>query len=125
MSIYCGLKHSDTFGKVLSQSANVTASAIYNGTAPPAWWGEPSDLLVRQFAAGPRLPLEFYIEVGRYEVLLGGQCWNFLIENRRLRDVLLAKGYPVTYREFNGGHDHVCWRGSFADAVVALTGQSI
>jgi enterochelin esterase-like enzyme len=27
----------------------------------------------------------------------------------------------VTYSEFVGDHNEVCWRGSFADAIIALT----
>jgi enterochelin esterase family protein len=38
-----------------------------------------------------------------------------------LRDVLEAKGYRVTYSEFVGGHNEVCWRGSFANALMALS----
>lgn len=45
------------------------------------------------------------------------------LEIRRLRDVLEANGYRVTYPEFVGGHNEVCWRGSFADAIMALTAE--
>jgi enterochelin esterase-like enzyme len=27
----------------------------------------------------------------------------------------------VNYSEYSGGHDFVCWRGSFADGLIALT----
>ncbi|MGH9768813.1 MAG: hypothetical protein ACREAB_15385 [Blastocatellia bacterium] len=36
---------------------------------------------------------------------------------------LVAKGYPVTYSEYNGGHDMLCWRGSLADGLIALVGK--
>jgi enterochelin esterase family protein len=64
--------------------------------------------------------LEFYLEAGRYETTL---AFSPLLEARRLRDVLKAKGYPVTYSEFVGDHNEVCWRGSFADAIMALTAK--
>ena len=44
--------------------------------------------------------------------------------NRRLRDVLRAKGTEVVYREFNGNHTYLNWRGGFADGVVALLGRA-
>jgi len=33
------------------------------------------------------------------------------------------RGYPVRYREFNGGHDYLCWRGALADGLVAPLGD--
>ena len=45
-----------------------------------------------------------------------------MLENRRMRDTLTARGYPVTYSEYNGGHDALCWRGSIADGLIALLG---
>jgi enterochelin esterase-like enzyme len=119
MAAYCGLKHSRTFGKVLSQSGSFLTGARQESPTP-LWDGEAHELLTAQFLHSPRLPLEFYIEVGRYETTLP---FSHLLETRRLRDVLEAKGYPVTYSEYVGGHNEVCWRGSFADAIMALTAR--
>ena len=46
-----------------------------------------------------------------------------LESNRHMRDVLLAKGYEVHYREFIGGHDYLSWRGLLADGLIALIGR--
>ena len=43
--------------------------------------------------------------------------------NRRLRDVLVDKGYRIHYREFNGNHSYVNWRESFGDALVMLLNE--
>jgi enterochelin esterase family protein len=43
--------------------------------------------------------------------------------NRQLRDVLRAKGYAVTYREFPYGHDYLHWRDSLADGLISLLGD--
>jgi enterochelin esterase family protein len=84
----------------------------------PLWDGEVPGLLARQFVQSPPLPLKFFIEVGRYETTLP---FSMLLETRRLRDVLLAKGHDVAYSEFVGGHNEVCWRGSFANAIITLS----
>jgi enterochelin esterase family protein len=119
MAIYCGLRYSEVFGKVLSQSGSVLTAARQE-TPTPLWDGEPAGLLTALFLQSPKLPLKFYLEAGRYETTLP---FSHLLETRRFRDVVKAKGYEVTYSEFVGGHNEVCWRGSFADAVLALTGE--
>jgi hypothetical protein len=39
------------------------------------------------------------------------------------RDVLLVKGYEVTYKEFDSGHDYIWRRGSLADGLIPLIGR--
>lgn len=115
VAAYAGLRHPEIFGKVLSQSG--------------AFWWKPDDeneyeWLNRQFAACPRLPLTFYLEAGLLED--GGADeigTSILSASRRLRDILLAKGYAVHYSEFNGPHVFVCWQGSVADGLLALIGS--
>ena len=117
MAAWCGLKHSEVFGKVLSQSGSFQTGA-HEESAIDMWTGEAPMMLASEFLHSPRLPVEFYLEVGRYETTLP---FSPLMEDRRLRDVLKAKGYRVTYSEFVGGHNAVCWRGSLADGLMALT----
>ena len=69
--------------------------------------------------------MRFYLEAGLLETGLSPSRGNvsLLAANRHLRDVLLAKGYSVHYREFNGGHDYINWRGTFADGLLLLEGK--
>jgi enterochelin esterase family protein len=117
MAAYCGLRHSGVIGNVLSQSGSFwyAPGALEMTTQPPPYL--ETGWLTRQFVEAPRLPLRFYLEVGRFE---GSFFANQLGENRRLRDVLQAKGYEVTYSEFDGGHDGLSWRGTFARGLLAL-----
>jgi enterochelin esterase-like enzyme len=112
---HCAFYHSDVVGNVLSQSG---AYWVRNDDHNPPPWPitlDSGDLLLA-YRDGPRVPVKFYVEVGRFDGLL-----SF---NREFRDILMLKGYPLTYREFDGGHDYFYWRGSLADGLIALLGSS-
>jgi len=116
---YCALRHPEVFGAVLSQSGSF---GYY-----PGWDSDndrtdssPFGWLIRQFVTIRKLPIRFYLEAGLFETAHTG---SILSENRRMRDVLEAKGYTLVYSEFTGGHDYLNWRGSLADGLVALAGR--
>jgi enterochelin esterase-like enzyme len=125
---FVGLKHSEVFGNVLSQSG----SFAWKPDGEKEW-----EWLNRQFAASPRLPLRFSLEAGLFE----GTWWwrdlmaklpnappanlidpTLLAANRNLRDTLQSQGYPVHYTEFNGNHGFLNWRGTLASHLIALAG---
>jgi enterochelin esterase-like enzyme len=110
---HCAFLHSDVVGNVLSQSG---AFWVRKDDPQPAWPITPDsgDLLV-SFRNSPRVPVKFYMEVGRFDSLYS--------LNREMRDILLLKGYSLDYREFDGGHDYFYWRGSLADGLISLLGQ--
>lgn len=117
MAAYCALRHSGVIGNVLSLSGGFE---WWPGALEERMDDEPG-WLTRQFVASAQVPVRFFLAAGRFE------HWFFpsslLTENRRLRDVLQAKGCTVEYAEFSGGHDPVCWRGPFVDGLVALMGS--
>lgn len=106
----------EVFGNVLSQSGafrwNHLEGEGIRDRNEEAW-------LIRQFVASPKLPLRLYLEVGLLE---RSDADDMVLMNRRMRDVLEAKGYDVAYSEYNGGHDYICWRGSLADGLIWLLG---
>lgn len=114
-AVHAVFERPDVFGSAISQSGSFG-------------WGVEGDrehewLTNRIEAAEPR-PGRFWLEIGSLEDNerpAGGP--SGLSANRRLRDVLTAKGADVTYSEYAGGHDYVCWRGSFADALIAVAGS--
>jgi enterochelin esterase family protein len=90
------------------------------------WWSPDDDheheWLTRQYAASERRPVRIYLDVGLLErgpAPADGP--SLLVANRHLRTILQTKGYDLTYTEFNGAHDYICWRGSLADALIALS----
>ncbi|GCD42411.1 enterochelin esterase [Streptomyces paromomycinus] len=100
---FAAFRRPDRFGLALSQSGSF-------------WWPDDergTEWLTGQYATAQRRPVRIRLEVGLQE-------WMLLAENRRLRDVLRARGYDVTYEEFNGGHDYACWRGGLATGLGAL-----
>jgi enterochelin esterase-like enzyme len=108
MAAYAGLHAPHRFGLVLSQSGSF-------------WWPSGSEfdvdagVITREYVHTPKQPIRIWMEAGLIE-------WTLRDQNRHLRDVLYAKGYDVTYREFHGGHDNACWRGGLADGLIALLG---
>jgi enterochelin esterase-like enzyme len=115
---YSAFRYPGIFGNVLSQSGSFMffPGALKLG---PKLFGSDIDTgaLIRQYAHAPRKPIRFYLEAGRFEYDLE---MSLVIENRRMRDVLEAKGYNVTYREFNGGHDFVGWQVNLPGALREL-----
>lgn len=113
---YCAFHHPEAIGNVLSQSGAYWITKDWPSIRPP--YPRDTGLMIEAFKSSPRLPIRFYLEVGRFDLgaaLLGS--------NRELRDVLQAKGYEVDYREFDGGHDYAAWRGSLADGLISLLGR--
>ena len=105
------------FGNVLAQSGSFQSMHSRGGKVSPS--------LMQKFALTPRLPLRFYLDVGTHEGMTGpGSSTSLLGSVRHMRDVLEAKGYPVAYAEFEGGHDYACWRGTLADGIIHLLGRS-
>ncbi|MBO3742755.1 alpha/beta hydrolase-fold protein [Actinoplanes flavus] len=106
MAAFTAVTRPDRFGNVLSQSGAF-------------WWkshtpgDEEAEWLTDHLAVTKRRPVRWHVEVGLDE-------WVTLGPNRRLRDVLLARGYPLTYAEFAGGHDRLCWRERLGEALAAL-----
>lgn len=121
---YCAFKHPEVVGNVIALSGAFwwypEADADAGKKPPVRELDRETGWLTREFARGKPVPVRFYLEAGRFEVGLGG---GIRAETRRLRDVLEAKGCSVTYREPVGDHDYAVWRGSFADALLALAGK--
>jgi enterochelin esterase-like enzyme len=114
---YAAYRHPELFGLALSQSGSFwwnfpRGSRHADGSDAPGW-------LTRRFSGHAKLPIHFYLTAGAFE---RGSGNGNLETTRALRDVLLAKGNRVDYAEFSGGHDHLAWRATLPDGLIALFG---
>jgi enterochelin esterase-like enzyme len=114
-AMWIGYRLPRLFGNVIAQ-------------APSLWWGPGFDMqrprrsqtfangwLIDQYERAERLPLRIWQEIGLMEHP------QLMIEpNRRMKAVLEAKGYDLAYSEPAGGHDYAIWRGTIADALMAM-----
>jgi enterochelin esterase family protein len=119
-AVYTAFHHPDVFGNALSQSGSFWFSpGALEATSP---FAVETGALMSEIVAAPKQPVRVWMEVGIFEGpgLLAGS--NQLAQNRHMRDVLLAKGYRVSYHEFSGDHSTASWRGSLADGLVELAG---
>ncbi|GKX66634.1 alpha/beta hydrolase [Inconstantimicrobium mannanitabidum] len=106
---YVGLKHSEVFGNVLSQSGSYWYDPEGNKEGE-CWLGE-------QYNQIEKLPLKFYLNVGVLE-----NEKQMIGTNVKLRDMLLAKGYDVYFEQFNSGHDYLSWGETLASGLISLIG---
>lgn len=111
---YLGLCVPGLFGGVIAQSGSF-------------WWPSPAEgapqWLVREVAARPLADVRFYLDCGVREDMPGpGGAPAQIDVCRNMRDALRARGYPVEYAEYSGGHDYINWRRTFADGLVAVSG---
>jgi enterochelin esterase-like enzyme len=112
---YVAFRHPEVFGNVLSQSG-----AFWRGNEGAS---TPGEWLTEQFRRSPRLPLRFYIEVGAGETHNAANGVVFIDANRRLRDVLRAKGYTVQYVEVPGAkHEPGHWKAALPLGIAYLSG---
>ncbi|PWN01141.1 enterochelin esterase [Nocardioides silvaticus] len=97
----------DVFGAVVAQSGSFW-------WAPSTPYGHGAGDLMRQYAEEPRPSVRFALSVG----LLEGRMVGL---SRHLRDVLVAGGHDVSYREFLGGHSWLSWAPDLARALPVVT----
>jgi enterochelin esterase-like enzyme len=119
---YAGLRHPELFGNVLCQSGSFWWAPDH-AVGPNADAATETGWLAKEFIKSPRLPLRFWLDAGVFEVDTNGSGGAILEPSRHMRDVLLAKGYDVHYRQFASGHDYLNWRGTLAEGLLVLIGK--
>jgi len=114
-SMWFGLRLPHVFGTVISQAASLWWGPGWVPFAPMSAQRYDPEWLIEQYAKTPRLPVRFWMEIGLME-----HPERMLATNRRMKAVLEAKGYDLTYSEPCGGHDYALWRGTLGDALTHM-----
>lgn len=105
-SLYAGLNWPQRFGCVLSQSGSY-------------WWphrgAQQDGLLIEQLKAGEKTArgLRIVLEAGRNEPLI-------FRANQAIYAELQHTQQPVFWRQVDGGHDALCWRGGLTQGLMTL-----
>ena len=106
IALYTALRYPDLFGHVLSQSGSFGEYEL--------------DLVVFDLIRdSARKPLDLWLEIGQYDMA------DLLAPHQRMCALLEAKGYPVTSREYAGGHNYTAWRNEVGRGLEALFGEPL
>jgi enterochelin esterase-like enzyme len=100
IALYLAVNYPNIFGLVGGQSSTIT------------------DLLAGPIQNGPKIPVKFYLDVGTYDISDGN--YMFLDLNRKLRNLLVSKGYDITYAEYHEGHSWGNWRAHTGNILKTL-----
>jgi enterochelin esterase family protein len=87
ISLYLGMKHPEAFGKIAAQSSNV--QTIISST----------------FQYGNKLDLEFYLDIGTYDIPVLIPLVEGLVQ------ILQNRGYAYQYYQWHEGHSWGNWKG--------------
>ncbi|MFM9874712.1 MAG: alpha/beta hydrolase-fold protein [Fimbriimonadaceae bacterium] len=116
-AIYCGMMRPDRFGAVLSQGGSLWYFPEFRSgpdIATEYGW------LNRQMIGASLSKTHFYLQADLFEQFSKG---NPLMMTRSLRDILLARGFRVTYQDLAGGHEYLNWKASFGECLIKLLGK--
>lgn len=105
-AMFAGLRWPQRFGCVLSQSGSY-------------WWPHRGDVhggeVIEKLASGEMKPqgLRIWLEAGEREPII-------FQANQALLQQLQRLSQPVFWRQVDGGHDALCWRGGLTAGLIQL-----
>lgn len=113
-SLYAGLEFPERFGLVSSQSGSFWWPVMsHDGNRGPDG-GHIADLVAQRHTP-PSIAVD--MTVGIHE-------GDMVPHNRHIRNVLRETDISVTYGEFDGGHEWLCWRGELVESLIRLLEKS-
>lgn len=99
IATYAAFTRPDVFGLCAAQSASY-------------WWNR--DTMIQMVAGNPKKDIRFSIDTGTIS--------DAQEKSRKMRDVLLEKGYSLSYHEQPEGHNWVNWRSRIDDILEYFWG---
>ncbi len=105
---YMAYKNPSIFGNVLSQSGSY-------------WYDE--QWLTNKFKESERVPIKFYLNAGVLEDNPYDTEPIMMEVINNMRDVLIKKGYEVSYETFPSGHDYLSWGETLGTGLIELIGD--
>lgn len=124
---WMGLTRPDAVGAVISQSGSfwyLHDLELAFGPPPPVGTAPGFGWLQTEVARRERVPTRFWLEVGTLEMTNEGLMPSMVYVSRHMRDVLVAKGHDVAYREYPGGHEWWYWGELLADGIMRFAGSN-
>lgn len=104
MALYTAIRIPHVFGNVLCQSGAYS------------WAG--FDMVVFDLLEhGELLPIKIWMDVGTYDIP------GLLVSNQRMSKVMMERGYPLIYHEYNAGHNYTAWVNDVWRGLEALFGN--
>lgn len=113
ISFYIAYSREDTFANAYSQSG---------------YFSFHNNKLLKLFDEQPAKHLKLYFDIGTYEERVGADFLppgelDFTNANRKMRDILLYKGYDFMYKEYHEGHTWGNWRRHLIDGLIYFFGN--
>ncbi|NOG97752.1 MAG: esterase family protein [Ignavibacteriae bacterium] len=114
ISTYIAFSRPDVFGLAYSQSG---------------YHSFQKDRLIKKISEAEQKNVRLYVDTGIYERKVGAaflpkEEGDFLLGNRRLKDILEKKNYDFVYKEYNEGHTWGNWRRHLIDALIHFFGTN-
>jgi enterochelin esterase family protein len=128
-SIFVAMRYAEAFGNVISMGGGYAYPISPAGDELIPSDHPVAEPIARELASRPTLPFRVFLAVGTLDDVPSETkdpryaFTTVLVAARHLRDVLEARGYDLTYREFGGAHETLVWRRSFADGITTLLGS--
>jgi len=121
----------DSYGGLISVAIPFLRPDVFGiGYGQSGYHSLMKDKLIKMILKSEKKDIRLWVDVGTYERSVGASFLpkdetDFLMANRRMRDVLKQKGYDFVYHEYHEGHTWGNWRRHAIDALKYYFGKNV